>query len=149
MTSLSVANGAPTCLQGNSCWSTFSFSHLFREVPPSWSCPTNDRKLPKIFAPRNTSGNQFNGMVAQVSLWGLKGGGICLFLVQMGRFRFWHCKNKAKVLRAFDKKLHIPSTYLDASKNGVLVEFTARNPRNPSNGQTWTVSGLHLKLAKG
>ena len=62
------------------------------------------------------------------TMWqiGVLTGKPCTFLVQNGSFSaFGHYKNKERLSRGLDVKWHIPSTCLDASESGFLLEFTA------------------------
>ena len=62
------------------------------------------------------------------TMWqiGVLTGKTCTFLVQNGSFSaFWHYKIKDRHSRGLDVKWHIPSTCLDASKSGLLLELIA------------------------
>ena len=62
------------------------------------------------------------------AMWqiGVLAGKPCTFLVQNGSLSaFWHYKKKETLSRALNLKWHIPSTCLDVSESGFLLEFTA------------------------
>ena len=79
------------------------------------------------------------------TMWqiGVLTGKPCTFLVQNGSFStLWHYKNKERFLKGSDVKCHIPSTCLDASKEGFSTVICSinrvsewlwlENPTNPS-----------------
>ena len=76
------------------------------------------------------------------TMWqiGVLTGKPCTFLVQNGSFSaFWHYKNKERLSKGLDVKLHIPSTCLDASRKWFSTGIYSINrasewpwhPRNP------------------